>query len=120
MKDSHGSVCLYRGSDDCVCKQLIIDSFGSAAISDRFFDELTDAGGRYHCFSTRKGLGYIIRNHQKILIAKTRAESDEQMVNIQILLDLCIHQDNNAIVTQMKYIVPEFISNNSEYQKLDK
>lgn len=49
--------------------QLIIDSFGSAAISDRFFDELTDAGGRYHCFSTRKGLGYIIRNHQKILIA---------------------------------------------------
>ena len=49
--------------------QLIIDSFGSAAISDRFFDKLTDAGGRYHCFSTRKGLGYIIRNHQKILIA---------------------------------------------------
>ena len=49
--------------------QLIIDSFGSADISDRFFDELTDAGGRYHCFSTRKGLGYIIRNHQKILIA---------------------------------------------------
>ena len=49
--------------------QLIIDSFGSAAISDRFFDALTDAGGRYHCFSTRKGLGYIIRNHQKILIA---------------------------------------------------
>lgn len=48
--------------------QLIIDSFGSADISDRFFDELTDAGGRYHCFSTRKGLGYIIRNHQKILI----------------------------------------------------
>lgn len=49
--------------------QLIIDSFGSAAISDRFFDALTDAGGSYHCFSTRKGLGYIIRNHQKILIA---------------------------------------------------
>ena len=62
----------------------------------------------------------IPTHHQKILIAKTRAESDEQMVNIQILLDLCIHQDNNAIVTQMKYIVPEFISNNSEYQKLDK
>jgi cardiolipin synthase len=49
--------------------QLIIDSFGSADISDRFFDELTNAGGNYHCFSTRKGLGYIIRNHQKILIA---------------------------------------------------
>lgn len=49
--------------------QLIIDSFGSAEISDRFFDPLTNAGGSYHCFSTRKGLGYIIRNHQKILIA---------------------------------------------------
>jgi FlaA1/EpsC-like NDP-sugar epimerase len=62
----------------------------------------------------------IPTHHQKILIAKTRAESDEQMVNIQILVDLCIHQDNTAIVTQMKHIVPEFISNNSEYQKLDK
>lgn len=48
--------------------QLIIDSFGSGNISDRFFDALVEAGGAYHCFSTRKGLGYIIRNHQKILI----------------------------------------------------
>jgi len=47
---------------------LIIDSFGSANISDRFFDELIAAGGHYHCFSTRKGLGYLIRNHQKMLI----------------------------------------------------
>lgn len=52
--------------------QLIIDSFGSADISDRFFDALTNAGGSYHCFSTRKGLGYIIRNHQKILIADSK------------------------------------------------
>jgi FlaA1/EpsC-like NDP-sugar epimerase len=62
----------------------------------------------------------IPTHHQKILIAKTRTESDEQMKHIQTLVDLCIHQDNTAIVTQMKYIVPEFISNNSEYQKLDK
>ena len=62
----------------------------------------------------------IPTHHQKILIAKTRTESDEQMKNIQTLVDLCIHQNNTAIVTQMKYIVPEFISNNSEYQKLDK
>ena len=48
--------------------QLIIDSFGSSNISDRFFDSLVEAGGTYHCFSTRKGLGYLIRNHQKILI----------------------------------------------------
>jgi cardiolipin synthase A/B len=49
--------------------QLIIDSFGSGDISDRFFDPLVAAGGKYHCFSTRKGFGYFIRNHQKILIA---------------------------------------------------
>lgn len=49
--------------------QLMIDSFGSADISDHFFDALTNAGGSYHSFSSRKGLGYIIRNHQKILIA---------------------------------------------------
>lgn len=54
--------------------QLMIDSFGSADISDHFFDALTNAGGSYHSFSSRKGLGYIIRNHQKILIADgTRA-----------------------------------------------
>ncbi len=48
---------------------LIIDGFGSGDISDRFFDPLIAAGGQYHCFSTRKGFGYFIRNHQKILIA---------------------------------------------------
>ncbi len=52
---------------------LIIDSFGSANISDRFFDELIAAGGDYHCFSTRKGLGYLIRNHQKMLIIDKQA-----------------------------------------------
>lgn len=48
--------------------QLIIDSFGSTKVRDRFFDELIAAGGAYHSFSTRKGLGYLIRNHQKILV----------------------------------------------------
>lgn len=59
-------------------------------------------------------------HHQKILIAKTRVESDEQVVAIQTLIDLSVQQVNEAIVRQMKKIVPEFISNNSEYQKLDK
>jgi len=48
--------------------QLIIDSFGSTQVSNRFFDALLDAGGNYHSFSARKGLGYLIRNHQKMLI----------------------------------------------------
>ena len=60
---------LVAAANDGVHVQLIIDSFGSGSVSDRFFDALVEAGGCYHCFSTRKGLGYIIRNHQKILIA---------------------------------------------------
>ncbi|WP_411290989.1 phospholipase D-like domain-containing protein [Sphingorhabdus sp.] len=48
--------------------QLIIDSFGSTKVHDRFFDELIAAGGAYHSFGSRKGLGYLIRNHQKILV----------------------------------------------------
>ena len=48
--------------------QLIIDSFGSTQVSNRFFDDLLEAGGDYHSFSTRKGFGYLIRNHQKMLI----------------------------------------------------
>ena len=60
---------LVAAANDGVHVQLIIDSFGSGNVSDRFFDALVEAGGCYHCFSTRKGLGYIIRNHQKILIA---------------------------------------------------
>ena len=48
--------------------QLIIDSFGSTQVSNRFFDTLIEAGGSYHSFSTRKGLGYLIRKHQKMLI----------------------------------------------------
>ena len=49
--------------------QLIIDSFGSADTAHSFFDPLVDAGGQYHCFSSRWGVGYFVRNHQKMLIA---------------------------------------------------
>ncbi len=62
----------------------------------------------------------IPTHHQKIMIANTRIETDDQMQRIQTLVQLCVEQDNTAIVTQMKKIVPEFISNNSEYQILDK
>jgi cardiolipin synthase A/B len=48
--------------------QLIIDSFGSGDSKDSFFAPLVKAGGQYHCFSSRWGLGYFVRNHQKILI----------------------------------------------------
>lgn len=59
---------LIAAAERGVAVQLIIDSFGSADIKDQFFDPLKDAGGRYHCFSSRWGWGYLVRNHQKILI----------------------------------------------------
>jgi cardiolipin synthase A/B len=59
---------LVRAAERGVQVRLIIDSFGSSDISDSFFDPLVAAGGAYHCFSTRKGAGYFIRNHQKMLI----------------------------------------------------
>lgn len=49
--------------------QLIIDSFGSADTAHSFFNPLINAGGQYHCFSSRWGVGYFVRNHQKMLIA---------------------------------------------------
>lgn len=47
---------------------LIIDSFGSADTPHVFFEPLLSAGGAYHCFSSRWGFGYFVRNHQKMLI----------------------------------------------------
>lgn len=49
--------------------QLIIDSFGSVETKAEFFSKFLKAGGKYHLFGSRWGAGYLIRNHQKILIA---------------------------------------------------
>jgi cardiolipin synthase A/B len=47
---------------------LIIDRFGADA-SDAFLAPLCEAGGAYHCFSPRWTQRYLIRNHQKMVIA---------------------------------------------------
>lgn len=47
---------------------LIVDGFGAGA-EDSFFAELADAGGRYTRFSPRWSQRYLIRNHQKMVIA---------------------------------------------------
>jgi cardiolipin synthase A/B len=60
---------LIQAAERGVNVYLIIDSFGSAETKDSFFAPLVYAGGRYHYFSGHWNLGYIIRNHQKILIA---------------------------------------------------
>ena len=54
------------------------------------------------------------------MIGKIR-EYDFEMINQEIndLIDLFDSQDNESIVKKMKSIVPEFISKNSIYEKLD-
>lgn len=59
-------------------------------------------------------------HHPQILKAKTRVEESEQIERISELISMFNSQDNLAIVSQMKKIVPEFISNNSLFEKLDK
>jgi FlaA1/EpsC-like NDP-sugar epimerase len=61
----------------------------------------------------------IPTHHPKILKAKLRDTSEEQIEKIQYLIQLFENQNNNAIVSTMKAIVPEFISNNSNFEKLD-
>ena len=39
---------------------------------------------------------------------------------IRLLVDLFKTQNNMALVSKMKEIVPEYISNNSEFEKLDR
>jgi FlaA1/EpsC-like NDP-sugar epimerase len=59
-------------------------------------------------------------HHSKIMIAKVQ-EYDFDTIEREIsqLTELFSAQNNEAIVRKMKEIVPEFISNNSEYEKLD-
>lgn len=59
-------------------------------------------------------------HHPQILIAKVRELGGEVIGMISELIDLQGLQDDNQIVTKMKAIVPEYISNNSHFSKLDK
>jgi len=48
--------------------RLIVDGFGAMA-DERFFAPFIEAGGKYSCFIARWTRRYLIRNHQKIVIA---------------------------------------------------
>jgi FlaA1/EpsC-like NDP-sugar epimerase len=63
----------------------------------------------------------IPTHHAQILIAKVR-EYDYETISgeIETLITLFEKQDNFAIVGKMKQIVPEYKSNNSVFEKLDK
>jgi FlaA1/EpsC-like NDP-sugar epimerase len=60
-------------------------------------------------------------HHPQILIGKVR-EYDYEVISVEIsaLIALFEKQDNFEIVAKMKQIVPEFKSNNSVYEKLDR
>jgi len=62
----------------------------------------------------------IPTHHPKIMVAKVR-EYDFKVVEKEIseLTDLFSSQNNVAIVTKMKEIVPEYVSNNSVFERLD-
>lgn len=59
-------------------------------------------------------------HHPKIMIAKVREYDFETIEkDINELIDLFKTQDNDIIVKKLKSIIPEYISANSYYQKLD-
>ncbi|MFM7216807.1 MAG: polysaccharide biosynthesis protein, partial [Bacteroidota bacterium] len=59
-------------------------------------------------------------HHEKIMIAKVRSYSFEAISkDISELIELFRMQQNDLIVRKMKSIVPEYISANSEYERLD-
>ena len=62
----------------------------------------------------------IPTHHPKILKAKVRQENGNMILEINSLVEMFESQQNERIVSKMKEIVPEFVSNNSDYEKLDK
>lgn len=62
----------------------------------------------------------LATHHPQILKAKIREENDSRINDISELVAMFGDQNNIEIVTKMKSIVPEFISNNSTFEKLDK
>ena len=61
----------------------------------------------------------IATHHEKILIAKTSVK-ENMSEKIDKLIDLIDSQQNEKIVLLLKSIIPEYLSQNSEYEELDK
>ena len=62
----------------------------------------------------------IPTHHKKILIAKVQENNQKDvMEDIMKLIDLANECRDEEVVKQMKFILPEYISNNSVYQLYD-
>ncbi len=62
---------LVAAAERGVTVELIVDRFGTDA-KDSFFDPLIEAGGTFAVFNPRRTARYLIRNHQKMLVADKR------------------------------------------------
>ncbi len=49
--------------------KLLLDGFGSGASPAEFFQPIADGGGQFCRFHARYGRRYLLRNHQKLVIA---------------------------------------------------
>ena len=49
--------------------RLLVDGFGSSGTSPDFFQPIADEGGDYCTFEPSYGRRYLIRNHQKLVVA---------------------------------------------------
>jgi cardiolipin synthase A/B len=52
--------------------RLLVDGFGCSTAEPEFFQPIRDAGGDYCIFNPRYGAQYLIRNHQKLVIADNK------------------------------------------------
>lgn len=52
--------------------RLLLDGFGCADLDPSFFDPVAQAGGHYCLFHPSYGRRYLLRNHQKLVIADQR------------------------------------------------
>ena len=60
-------------------------------------------------------------HNERIMIANVREEAYHKVeTKIEELINSASLTDNNLLVAKMKALVPEFISNNSVFQHLDK
>ena len=63
---------LVRAARRGVVVRLLLDGYGSSDTDAKFFQPIADAGGAFCMFLPRYGRRYLIRNHQKLVIADER------------------------------------------------
>jgi len=63
----------------------------------------------------------LATHHEKIMIGQVRPHDFKQVARLVSDLLFSLHfEDNELLVTRMKDLVPEYVSNNSSYSSLDK